>query len=117
MLKKSLRLSSTDFDGLKLKRPQKTLKNPYFTLKIYENSLKKPRFGVVVSKAVDKRSTIRNKLKRLFFEGLGAIINTIGSADYVIIVNKSAIKVGKTLIFSEISKLLTIYPQSPNPKP
>ncbi len=119
MLKKSQRLSSGDFEALKAKKLQKTLKNPYFTAKIYENSLKKPRFGMVVSKAVDNRSTVRNKLKRLFFEGLGAIINTTRPADYVIIVNKSAIKAEKTLIFSELSKLSTTYPQTTtyNPPP
>lgn len=45
----------------------------YFTLKIAKNDTKNNRFGFIVTKKVDKRAVVRNKVKRkvrLCFEGL-----------------------------------------------
>ncbi|MBI2028651.1 MAG: ribonuclease P protein component [Candidatus Levybacteria bacterium] len=39
---------------------------PFFVLKVKGNGLIVNRFGIVVSKKIDKRSTVRNKIKRIF---------------------------------------------------
>lgn len=59
MLKKEFRLPKT-----KLNR-QKVFNLPDVTLKISENGLEVSRFGFVVSKKVDRRAVIRNKVKRI----------------------------------------------------
>jgi|SRR3989338_3173375 len=39
-------------------------KIPYFTVRVSKNNVSVSRFGFVVSKKIDKRSVVRNKLKR-----------------------------------------------------
>lgn len=41
---------------------------PLFILKVKENNLGLNRFGIVVSKKIDKRSVVRNRIKRLLRE-------------------------------------------------
>lgn len=41
-------------------------KTSSFTLRSQRNSLEHSRIGIVVSKKVDKRATVRNRLKRTF---------------------------------------------------
>ena len=48
--------------GLKNKRSVTT---DLFVIKISENNLSNSRFGFSVSKAIDKRSVVRNRIKRL----------------------------------------------------
>jgi ribonuclease P protein component len=38
--------------------------SPYFTLKYLPNKLEFSRFGFVISTKIDKRATVRNRLKR-----------------------------------------------------
>lgn len=60
MLKRQFRLPARQ----KLKQPQ-IRTTPYFVCKFSVNGLPYPRFGFVVSKAIDKRSVVRNRTKRL----------------------------------------------------
>ncbi len=46
--------------------PGKSLVSPSFVLRYEENSQQEAKFAVVVSKKVDKRATVRNKIKRKF---------------------------------------------------
>lgn len=41
---------------------------PLFVLRVKDNSLNLNRFGIVVSKKIDRRAVIRNKIKRIFRE-------------------------------------------------
>lgn len=41
---------------------------PLFTLRFVKNNLSHPRFAFVVSKRIDKRAVIRNRLKRVLRE-------------------------------------------------
>lgn len=59
MLNKSLRLKKTIFGKSAL------LTSPYFNLKTQPNKEGVSRFGFVVSKKIDKRATVRNRIKRL----------------------------------------------------
>jgi len=43
---------------------------PQFVLKERKNGLTLNRFGVVVSKRIDKRAVVRNKIKRMFRSSL-----------------------------------------------
>lgn len=60
MLKRKYRLNQR----IKAKA-QRSFKTPFFVLRIAENDLGYNRFGFVVSKKVDKRAVIRNKVKRM----------------------------------------------------
>lgn len=60
MLKKKYRL------GSKVKVKFKNfLSTPFFLLKIAENNLVNNRYRFVISKKIDKRAVIRNKIKRI----------------------------------------------------
>lgn len=59
MLKKESRLPKTKF------RAQKTLNLQSLILKIAANNVGISRFGFVVSKKIDKRAVVRNKVKRI----------------------------------------------------
>ena len=50
---------------------------PTFVLKIGKNDLPYSRFGFVVSKAVDKRATTRNRIRRVFRSCIEALFADI----------------------------------------
>lgn len=52
--------------------------NPQFILKEKKNELTVNRFGIIVSKKIDKRAVIRNRIKRFFRTTL---MNLYGSMD------------------------------------
>lgn len=58
MLKKINRLPKALF------RNEKKISSPAFDLKVRKNGELVSRFGFVVSKRIDKRATVRNKIKR-----------------------------------------------------
>jgi ribonuclease P protein component len=65
---------------------------PQFILKEKENNLPVNRFGIIVSKKIDKRAVVRNKIKRFFrdaFVDLEKKINT--KHDILIIVRKTVL--------------------------
>lgn len=39
---------------------------PFFSLKIVRNNLNHNRFGFVIGKKIDKRATVRNRIRRIF---------------------------------------------------
>lgn len=43
---------------------------PEFVLKERKNELTRNRFGIIVSKKIDKRAVVRNKIKRIFRSSL-----------------------------------------------
>lgn len=68
---------------------------PQFVLKERKNGLLLNRFGIVVSKKIDKRAVVRNKLKRIFRKELSDLNkNMILGHDMLFIVKTGAL--GKT---------------------
>ncbi len=70
---------------------------PQFILKEKENKLGISRFGIVVSKKIDKRAVVRNRIKRFFRDALSALVKVIMPGhDILIIVKKEVLcKTGK----------------------
>jgi ribonuclease P protein component len=63
---------------------------PQFVLKEKENGLIVNRFGIVVSKRIDKRAVARNKIKRFFRQILGELNENIKPGhDILLIVKKN----------------------------
>lgn len=85
MLEKKYRLPSS----VRLKGARtKTFK--HFILKTADSSLSFPRFAFVVSKKVDSRAVIRNKIKREATQVLQNIMDKIKKQDAVFIFKKGA---------------------------
>lgn len=60
MFKRKYRLPKKYFRG------ERTLYSSLYTLKLAKNGKKASRFGFVISKKIDKRATVRNRIKREF---------------------------------------------------
>ncbi len=85
MLKKINRLpSSVRLEGAK------TVSTSYFILKIAKSNLSYPRFAFVISKKVDKRAVIRNKIKREMTKKIMELIEKIRTADMIFILKAGA---------------------------
>lgn len=74
---------------------QVALKNsfstPLFIVKYDTNNNSQSRFGFIVSKTIDKRATVRNKVKRNFRGAIEVILSTITPGkDFLFIVRGQA---------------------------
>lgn len=68
---------------------------PLFTIKTKENGLLFNRFAIIVSKKVDKRAVVRNRIKRLIGSCIEELYKNLRPGyDAIFIVKKGAI--GKT---------------------
>lgn len=91
MLKRKYRLS------FRLKpKFQRTFKTPYFVLKAANNNLSYNRFGFMVSKRIDKKAVVRNKIKRLIRGGIEEFSKDLKEGhDMVFIAAKNAISASR----------------------
>ena len=89
MIQSKNRLKIGAFYGPGAPKPEKIIKNPRFSLKIFKSSGKYPRFGVVVGVALDKRSSERNRIKRTIFNFFRLNLEKFPPADYIIFPSKN----------------------------
>ena len=64
---------------------------PQFIFKSKKNGLTLNRFGVVVSKKIDKRAVVRNRIKRLFRSTLENLNKNMESGHDILFIVKTAI--------------------------
>ena len=64
---------------------------PQFVLKERENGLLLNRFGIVVSKKIDKRAVVRNKIKRIFRDALLNLNKNMVSGHDILFIAKTGI--------------------------
>lgn len=76
---------------------------PLFVLKEKRNKLNLNRFGIVVSKKIDKRAVARNKIKRIFRDSLIKLNMNMTIGHDMLYITKTGI-IGKTT--EEISLLI-----------
>jgi len=79
----------------------------FFTIKKKENNLNYNRYGFIVSKKIDKRSTARNRLKRIVrscFEDLNQKI--IQGNDFLIVLKKGAVEKKREEIFNALANVI-----------
>lgn len=82
---------------------QSSFNTPFFILRVAPNSLFYNRYGFVVSKKIDKRATVRNRVKRVIRSCIEELFGQIKAGfDMILIVRKDAVKVAR----SEIMKTL-----------
>ena len=81
MLKKKYRLPIQET----IKKNGRTIRTPFFLIKVFPNNLPHSRFGVIVSKKVAKEATARNRLKRIIFSCLDP--KAKAGADFLIILS------------------------------
>ena len=82
-----------------------SIKTPYFLLKIFENNLPFNRFGVIISKKTEQKSTGRNRLKRLVLDSLEKFLFLGDEKRDILIITSPAIKgLKKEKIIEELNK-------------
>lgn len=82
--------------------------SPYFLAKISRNDLPYSRFGFVVTKSLDKRSTVRNRVKRVFRSCIEELREQICEGyDILFLLRKNIIDKSRESVYHEIQVLLT----------
>jgi len=102
MLQKQFRLPAT----VRLTQAA-SYKTRSFLLKVAKNDLPYNRFGFVVRKSVDKRSTVRNKIKRLLrscIEEMFAQIHT--GYDMLFLLNGSILEMKREDLYNQVHEFL-----------
>lgn len=86
MLKRKYRLTArTRWSG-------KSIKTPFFILKVAQNGLLYNRFSFTVSKKVDKRAVVRNRVKRRLRSCIEGIFDDLKKGyDMVFLIKKEAV--------------------------
>jgi ribonuclease P protein component len=105
MLPKKHRLPGPVFSQLKSSGKIRPFKD--FGLVYLPNKLTLVRFGLIVSKKIDKRAVIRNRLKRVFREVIRKNLDKFKPGDYLFLVKRSALGIDSKHLGDEICKLLT----------
>ena len=106
MLPRSSRLPYSELNA----RGYRTIRTPYFSLKIRTNSLPRNRIGVVIGVAAEKSAVRRNFWKRQAKAILGK--QPVGSGasagkDFVVIFSKKIKEITKDVFEGEILKTLS----------
>jgi len=107
MLPKDRRLIS-DYDFRKVRRKGRRIGVPLFTLYLLRVGPSVPsRFGFVVSKKIDKRATERNRVKRIFREGVRPLLSEVKDGyDAVFWIRQRALGAPTKEVWAEIRKAL-----------
>jgi ribonuclease P protein component len=66
--------------------------SPLFTVKVFYEKLEAPKFAVVVSTKVSKRSTARNRLRRIVREYIRLHMDIFRPGNYIVTIKPQAAK-------------------------
>ena len=103
MLEKKYRLPW----GVKLTN-SRFIVSPQFSVKIKNNSLLFNRVGVVISKKIDKRAVVRNRIKRLIYSIVEEMWENIQSGqDILFIIKRNAGKAKREDLYLSIKQILS----------
>jgi len=91
-----------------LNKSGRTFRSRSFLIKTFVSSLEFNRFGVVISKKVDKRASKRNQIKRTILDGVKGFVSesNVPKLDVLIIISPNMIKTEKTDIIKELEEAL-----------
>lgn len=108
MLPKEHRLTD-DYDFRRVKRLGKSYHCPLFKLSIASQKVSAaPRFGFVISKKIDKRATVRNRIKRLLRQAVRERLEKIPNGfDIVFVVRPNIVGKSYEEINIEFNKVLS----------
>lgn len=86
-----------------IKKRGRLIDGPLFSLLVFRSREKEgPKFGFIVSKRIDKRAVVRNRLRRVLAEAVRQILPEVGPDLRGIFLAKSALKK------AELNQVLTL---------
>jgi len=115
MLPKENRLTD-DYDFRRVKRLGKSYHCPLFKLSLAQRKVAGPpsgetspsRFGFVISTKIDKRATVRNRIKRLLREAVRANLTKVPNGfDFVLVVRPQIVGKNYEEISAEVNQVLS----------
>ncbi len=111
-LSKNFRLKKEkDFD--KVKRRGQVFQTPLFAVSILTGQDNGPKFGIVVSKKIDKKATARNKIRRRVSEALRTLLPRLRQDIFcVFFVKKEINKASFKKIKKQISKISQFFKEN-----
>ena len=100
MFKRKFRLpKGVKFDNNRL------ISTSFFTIKTKENGLFFNRFSTIVSKKIDKRAVVRNRIKRLISSCIKELCDNLKQGyDMIVIAKIGAISMGRQEFCREINR-------------
>jgi len=85
----------------------KIIHTPLFSLRIAKNNLVYNRYGFIVSKKIDKRATVRNRLKRRFRACVEQMHKQLATGrDFLFVLKKEAVEMDTNVLCDKISLVL-----------
>lgn len=85
---------------------QRTLHSPFFSLFFKPNDVRNSRFRFVVSKKIDKRAVVRNRIKRLLYASVASIEHELqGGYDMLFVTKKNILSASLDQLISSIRGL------------
>jgi len=107
MLPKERRLvNEYDFRRVRL-NGKRIIAHPFTLFYLKSSASATTRFGLVVSNKIDRRATARNRVKRLFREGLISLLPRVKSGfDIVLVVRRSALERDARALWLELEEIL-----------
>ena len=106
MLPKKNRLTANDFKRVGGAGPIRMFKGVYCVVKEFVGARVGPRFGVVISKKVDKRASERNRIRRIVYDFFRDNIAKFGGNDYYCILYPSVANKTKEQLLGDIRQML-----------
>lgn len=103
MLAKKYRLPIQEFVG----KAGQSRKGRYFLLKRFNCSNAYSRVGVVISKKVAVKATVRNRIRRTIFDFFSSKLD-LPIGDYLVIVLSGAANLSKEELIGELVKLISL---------
>lgn len=80
--------------------------DPYFNVRVKSNSLLFNRVGIVISKKIDKRAVVRNRMKRLIYSIIQEIWKNIQPGyDVLFVIRKDAVEAKREDFYSSIKQV------------
>jgi ribonuclease P protein component len=86
-------------------RPRTAHTSPLLTVKVKSNTCGRSRFGVVVSTAVDRRATVRHRLKRVVCAAARAL-PALPPSDIVFFLARPAARLSREEVRAEVARAL-----------
>lgn len=84
-----------------------TSTSPLFTMKVSNNTLDVSRFGFVVSKRVDKRAAMRNRIKRVLRSCIEELHERItGGYDILFFLKAELLEKNRDSVYNEVHRVL-----------
>lgn len=101
MLAKELRLGKSKV------RFTQVFTHPLFSFRVAKNNLGQSRFGFIVSKQVDKRAVVRNRVKRVFRSCIEEVqAETEKGYDMTFVLKKELVDKKRDEVYAEIISFL-----------